>query len=92
MVVKLMKIMMYSLHFGGMTLNEKARNYAGPMDQDKKLPITDIELKPDTFKFNGEAAEPEVVVKSFDTVVPAESYDVIYIDNDAVGSAEVCVE
>ncbi len=78
--------------FDAPSLTEITYKSVGPDVQEKTMPITDIELQSETYYFEGKPVKPEVVVKSHDKIVPADSYELTYIDNDAVGVAQVKAE
>ncbi len=78
--------------FDAPSFSEITYKSIGADDQEKTSPLTDVELQSETYFFKGKPIEPKVVVKSHEKIVPEDSYEVTYIDNDAVGIAQVKVE
>ncbi len=58
-------------------------------DEDKRTPLTAMELQSDSYAYNGSAVEPSVKVFAGEAEVPEDGYDITYLDNDAVGTATV---
>lgn len=85
--------------FDGPTITAGISDTVGPIVEDRTTPLTSITLKKaktllkgDRFIYTGKAIRPKVTVKAKGKTVPAEGYEVSYMDNEELGYAAVIVE
>ena len=72
-------------------LDGNASGTMGPVEEDLTKPVTGISLKAKRFTYTGKIITPAVTVKAGKETVPAEGYDISYMDNKRLGVATVTV-
>ncbi|MBP3884077.1 MAG: hypothetical protein J6D54_03960 [Olsenella sp.] len=76
--------------FGAPSLTKGVSDVMLPLtSEDERTPLTDLVLQSNSYTYTGGAVEPSAIVLAGETEVPADGYDITYMDNDKTGVATI---